>query len=242
MRRPPWCPVVPALGSRGHCEATKNAAVGHQNPERALKRHISMVECVWGREEERARQKGRKRPRTSPNWTSGACRRRRGAPGRWRRRKRAKWPVLDGTFSAVADDSDPVQRRPRACRKRPRAARLSRRAGPETEHGKSSPGSPQIPVQDILYGVSLRRPGHGPPPRPRARHPAGPSERPWGPRGTPRGLNDASGPPASGEPGAGSGAAAKVLRGALKDAAGVRRGGLVLGPHINLANDRGCSR
>ena len=42
-------------------------------------------------------------------------------------------------------------------------------------------------------------------------------------------MNDASGPPASGEPGAGSGAAAKVLRGALKDAAGVRRGGLVLG-------------
>ena len=64
----------------------------------------------------------------------------------------------------------------------------------------------------------------------RARHPASPSRRPRGPRGTPRGLNDASGPPASGEPGAGSGAAAKVLRGALKDAAGVRRGGLVLGP------------
>ena len=128
-----------------------------------------------------------------------------GAPGCRRRRKRAKWPRLDGAFSAVSDDSGPVQRRPRACRKRPCAARLSRRAGPETEHGKSSPGSPQIPVQDILYGVSLRRPGHGPPPRPRARHPAGPSGRPWGPRGTPRGLNDAPGPPGAGEPGAGVG-------------------------------------
>ena len=43
-------------------------------------------------------------------------------------------------------------------------------------------------------------------------------------------MNGVPGPPASGEPGAGSGAAAKVLRGALKDAARVRRGGLVLGP------------
>ena len=60
MRRPPWCPVVPALGSRGHCEATKNAAVRHQNPERVFKRHISIVGRVWGREEEIARQKGKK--------------------------------------------------------------------------------------------------------------------------------------------------------------------------------------
>ena len=43
------------------------------------------------------------------------------------------------------------------------------------------------------------------PPRPRARHPAGPSGRPWGPRRTPRGLNDAPGPPGAGEPGAGVG-------------------------------------
>ena len=179
LRRPPWCPVVPALGSRGHCEATKNAAVRHQNPERALKRYISMVECVWGREEGKARQKGGKRPRTSPDRTSGARRGRRGAPGRWRRRKRAKWPVLDGTFSAVADDSDPVQRRPRACRKRPRAARLSRRAGPETVYGKSSPGPPQKVVQRFLYHFSVRRPGHGPPPRVA---PGTPRARPGGPR------------------------------------------------------------
>ena len=104
-----------------------------------------------------------------------------GAPGCRRRRKRAKWPRLDGAFSAVSDDSGPVQRRPRACRKRPCAARLSRRAGPETEHGKSSPGPSQKVVQDILYNFSVRRPGHGPPPRvapvtPRAR-PGGPGVR-----------------------------------------------------------------
>ena len=173
--------MFPALGSRGHCEATKNAAVRHQNPERVFKRHISIVGCVWRREEEIARQKGKKRPRTSPNRTSGARRGRRGAPGRWRRRKRAKWPRLHGTFSAVADDSGPEQRRPRACRKRPRVARLSRRAGPETEHGKSSPGPPQKVVLGSQYHFSVRRPGHGPAPRvapgtPRAR-PGGPGVR-----------------------------------------------------------------
>ena len=40
-------------------------------------------------------------------------------------------------------------------------------------------------------------------------------------------------------PARGSGAAAKVLRGALKDAAWAPRGGLVLGPHINRPTPMG---
>ena len=108
-------------------------------------------------------------------------------------------------LSAVVDDSGPVLHRTRVCRTCPCVAHLASRAGPESAYGKSSPGPSQKVVLCLQYHFSVRRPGHGPPPRPRARHPAGPSGRPWGPRGTPRGLNDAPGPPGAGEPGAGVG-------------------------------------
>ena len=138
-----------------------------------------MVGCVWGREEERARQKGQKRPRTSPNRTSGARWGHGGAPGRWRRQKRAKWPRLDGTFSAVVDDSGPEQRRPGAYRPRPRVPHPVSCTGQEKIRKKSSYDSPTILNSYCIWvkesGIASRS---GTPLWHASRHSTGASERP----------------------------------------------------------------
>ena len=155
-----------------------------------------MVRCVWGREEERARQKGQKRPRTSPNRTSGARWGRGGAPGRWRRQKRAKWPRLDGTFSAVVDDSGPEQRRPGTCRPRPRAPHPVSRAGQEKIRKKSSYDSPTILGQYFgrESGIASRS---GTPLWHASRHSTGASDRPRRSPATPPSSVDAPVPNAS---------------------------------------------
>ena len=125
-------------------------------------------------------------------------------------------------LSAVVDDSGPVLHRTRVCRTCPCVAHLASRAGPELAYGKSSPGP--LPNPTTISGWMLvRRPSKSPfldtgldtvsgtlrirtrGPRVRRGH--------RGARMTRRDLLRRE------RPAWGSGAAGKVLRGAVEDAA-----------------------
>ena len=124
-----------------------------------------------------------------------------GAPGCRRRRKRAKWPRLDGTFSAVVDDSGPEQRRPGACRPRPRVPHPVSCTGQEKIRKKSSYDSPTILNSYCIWvkesGIASRS---GTPLWHASRHSTGASERPRRSPATPPSSVDAPVPRASADP------------------------------------------
>ena len=200
MRKEPWS----RLSATGHREAPKMRLWGTKNPSGCL----SGIYPWWGacrveRRKERAKggKNDRERVRTGPRVPAGDAEARRAAGDVGKGQNGLFWTALFQRWQMTQTPCNAA----RGLAESAHAWRVYRAA----QDLKRCTGSLRpahlkkwykILVPLLREASRARTPSSS-----RARHPASPSRRPQGPRGTPRGLNDALGPPASGEPGAGVG-------------------------------------